>query len=472
MHVTDGLTGAAIDLGESRRSSSSSSEASSATLSHMVELTNLQQALLRFVYSRSVEADAGVKVQVWERSKVEDISPDAAVTSANGQYADAWPTVTVAGAEETTTHIRPRLLIGADGPSSPVRRYAGIEKYGWPYHRKGLVGTFRFDPAHQALKGGGDTTAYQRFLKTGTIAWLPLSDSTASTVWALPPDLAQTITALHRATTSAKQPSIMADLVNAAWRLPWSSLATILTLVPTMTAADDVHAVTVAADTLRQQIRAHLEAAEREGTIVAEQDCPPVVADVDAPSVASFPLSVAHTECYLGSSLATRGPSPSGFLQSAMSLTSFWTPEKETSRVAQARTVLVGDAAHTIHPLAGQGLNLGLADVQSLARTLSAATSVGGDWGSHESLKGYERERYLANQGMLSGVDHLFWLFDIGGETLEEAKRRGGAPLSASQSFRPSNLLADGTVWARSTGMEVLNELDWIKRRVQKTAGS
>lgn len=440
----------------------------------MVELTNLQQALLQYIYSRSAQANTGVKVDVLQKSKVLDIAPHLPDQhAAADQYQDAWPMITTIPATpppdshsqtqtQTQTRIRPRLLIGADGPSSPVRKYAGIEKYGWPYHRKGLVGTLRFDSAQSK---SSDSTAYQRFLKTGTIAWLPLSSSAASTVWALPPDLANSITALHR----SQQPSIMADLINASWRLPWSSLATILTLVPT-------EPTPAAIDTLRHQIRAHLQAADAEGTLIPEEDCPPLVKDVDSHSVASFPLSVAHTECYLGSSLQAPSATTttSSLLQSAMSLTGFWSAEQTPQKQPHGRTVLVGDAAHTIHPLAGQGLNLGLADVQSLTRTLSDAAKVGADWGSHDALKAYERERYIPNQAMLSAVDHLFWLFNIGGETLQEAQRRGGAPQTPPPGLlrSPASFLADATVWARSTGIEVLNELDWIKSRIQKSAGS
>lgn len=460
MHVTDGLTGAAIDLGES---SSSSSSTNNTPLSYMVELTNLQQALLRFIHSHS--ASSRVQVHVWDKCKVHDIAPDQPQQpSSASRYTDAWPILTTTATPNA--RIRPRLLIGADGPSSPVRRYAGIQKYGWPYHRKGLVATLRYDSSQNDAKGGGSSTAYQRFLKTGTVAWLPLSPSTASTVWALPPDLAQTMTLLHRLCAAHNQPSILADLINASWRLPWSSLATVLNLLLPTAAEPAIADV----DILRKQIRAHLQAAEEQGTIVAEQDCPPLVKDVDARSVASFPLSVAHTECYLGSSLTSSPTSPSNILQSAMSFAGLWSKEEQaatTPHRRQGRTVLIGDAAHTVHPLAGQGLNLGIADARSLARTLCEATAVGGDWGSHESLKAYESDRYLANQAMLSGVDHLFWLFGAGGETLEQARQRAGAP-------RPDRALdpANAIVWARSTGMEVLNELDWVKRRIQRSAGS
>lgn len=71
--------------------------------------------------------------------------------------------------------------------------------------------------------------------------------------------------------------------------------------------------------------------------------------------------------------------------------------------------VLAGDAAHNVHPLAGQGLNLGLADVQALARTLQER-----DWRSIADLRllrRYERERKAALLPMALAMDGLQQLF-------------------------------------------------------------
>jgi len=68
------------------------------------------------------------------------------------------------------------------------------------------------------------------------------------------------------------------------------------------------------------------------------------------------------------------------------------------------RTVLVGDAAHTIHPLAGQGLNLGLADVYSLQEMLIQARRKGLDLGSEEMLSKYQKTRQTPNMLMAAFV--------------------------------------------------------------------
>ncbi len=78
--------------------------------------------------------------------------------------------------------------------------------------------------------------------------------------------------------------------------------------------------------------------------------------------------------------------------------------------------VLVGDAAHRIHPLAGQGLNLALADVGALIDTLVQARAVGSDFGDRGAggdlvLTAYARRRRPHNEAMRAATDQLQWLF-------------------------------------------------------------
>jgi 2-octaprenyl-6-methoxyphenol hydroxylase len=80
------------------------------------------------------------------------------------------------------------------------------------------------------------------------------------------------------------------------------------------------------------------------------------------------------------------------------------------------RFALVGDAAHTMHPIAGQGLNIGLRDVAALAEVVVEAKRLGLDLGSPAVLERYQRWRRFDNQVLLSVTDSMNWLFsnDLG----------------------------------------------------------
>jgi 2-octaprenylphenol hydroxylase len=84
-------------------------------------------------------------------------------------------------------------------------------------------------------------------------------------------------------------------------------------------------------------------------------------------------------------------------------------------RYCAARIALVGDAAHTVHPLAGQGMNLGLLDAASIATVVEDAVLAGEDAGDLKVLQRYERRRKGANLEMLAAFDALHRLFRLPG---------------------------------------------------------
>lgn len=75
------------------------------------------------------------------------------------------------------------------------------------------------------------------------------------------------------------------------------------------------------------------------------------------------------------------------------------------------RFVLIGDAAHAIHPLAGQGINLGLSDAQALAAEVTYAHSRGATWWTPSVLKRYERQRKGDNLTMMATMQAFKWGF-------------------------------------------------------------
>jgi 2-octaprenyl-6-methoxyphenol hydroxylase len=99
------------------------------------------------------------------------------------------------------------------------------------------------------------------------------------------------------------------------------------------------------------------------------------------------------------------------------------------------RMALVADAAHGIHPIAGQGLNLGLRDVALLAELLVDAKRAGKDLGGDDVLNDYQGQRRIDNMAMAAATDTLNKLFSNSITPLRLARRLG---LRAVQSFAPA----------------------------------
>ena len=246
-----------------------------------------------------------------------------------------------------------RLLVGADGLNSPVRNFAGIPTRGWDYDRHGVVATLKLPPGsgHSSENPRG-VTAYQRFLPTGPIAFLALPGDYATLVWTTTPSQAMRLKALSTEDFVA--------MVNAAFRLDTVDLNYMFTLESGQLGELE----------WRESVRSSNQADIDVGT-------PQRVASVQEGSIASFPLRLRHASTYTSS-----------------------------------RVALIGDAAHTIHPLAGQGLNMGLADSRSLASAIETGVLHGADIGNEIGcLDQYNSEMWMSNNRMLGAVDKLHWLY-------------------------------------------------------------
>jgi 2-octaprenyl-6-methoxyphenol hydroxylase len=92
--------------------------------------------------------------------------------------------------------------------------------------------------------------------------------------------------------------------------------------------------------------------------------------------------------------------------------------------VAQ-RIALVGDAAHVIHPIAGQGLNIGLKDVAALAETIVDAMRLGLDPGGADTLARYQQWRRFDTMTMAVATDGLNRLFSNRSDMLRALRDLG-----------------------------------------------
>jgi 2-octaprenylphenol hydroxylase len=90
-----------------------------------------------------------------------------------------------------------------------------------------------------------------------------------------------------------------------------------------------------------------------------------------------------------------------------------------------ARVALVGDAAHVVHPLAGQGANLGLLDAAALADVLAQGVKDREDPGAERILRRYERWRRSENELMSGAIDAFDRLLARGSGRLAELAQRG-----------------------------------------------
>ena len=98
------------------------------------------------------------------------------------------------------------------------------------------------------------------------------------------------------------------------------------------------------------------------------------------------------------------------------------------------RFAMVGDAAHGLHPIAGQGFNLGLRDVANLVEEISRAQQLGLDIGSFETLRLFQATRRLDNFSLVAATDGLNKLFSNNNKLIRAIRSNG---LSTVNSIAP-----------------------------------
>jgi 2-octaprenylphenol hydroxylase len=293
-----------------------SAELGEASLGHIVE----NRVTLKALHQRLASLESVTFIPDVMASDLHINDTQASLTLNNGEVLEA------------------QLIVAADGSRSWVRQQRGISVRGWDYDQAALVTYVKTALPHQE-------TAWQRFLPTGPLAFLPLTEGYSSIVWSTSPEQAE-------------------QLKN----IPEEHFAI--------------------------ELQAAFE--ERLGSI-----------DEVGPR-AVFPLRFFETNAYV-----------------------------------QPRLALIGDAAHTIHPLAGQGVNLGMADAASLAEVLSEAKRDKKDIGRLTVLRRYERWRRADNRSMLVSMDGFKRLFS-----------------------NQSSLLG----WVRNTGMSLLDKTPLLKNTIVKQA--
>ena len=116
---------------------------------------------------------------------------------------------------------------------------------------------------------------------------------------------------------------------------------------------------------------------------------------------------------YIADKLAAASNYELGAIDKIESIASFPLTAQQAKSYISDNLVLIGDAAHGVHPLAGQGLNLGMLDVKELFAQLEYDYQRSGNslWGSAQTLRTYERLRRPHNSLMMHSFSALNWLF-------------------------------------------------------------
>lgn len=304
----------------------------------MSEIINIQSSLLSKIESLNAKLPEEEVANIVDRAKVMDIKTDLATGL-------DWPILTLDNGQTYQT----RLLIGADGQNSPVRKFAHIESRGWAYERFGVVGTLILE--HSDYRD----IAWQRFLTTGPLAILPLPDDNVSFVWSSTPELSEILLKVDD--------EIFPHLINAAMTLDEVDLNYIYKVLQ-INPADKL----VIGD-----IEWRMSKIPDEDL---EDNFPMPVREVLPGSRARFPLKYLQADTYCA-----------------------------------PRVALVGDAAHTVHPLAGQGLNMGQTDVEALVEALEQGLQRGADIGSTLVLENYNATAWPHNHALMGICDKLHKIF-------------------------------------------------------------
>lgn len=322
------------------------------------------------------------KLQETFSDSVKCIAP-ASVSSIEWRGQEKWPFVQLSDG----TQICSRLVVGADGGNSKVRELSGLKTKRKQYNQRAVVATVEHKTSHM--------TAWQRFLPSGPLALLPCGGLYSNIVWSTSESHARKLESMEdedfvkevNTNLLHDSHSPLSSSSSSSWlnNLPFISSLSLSSPSPSSSFPSSTSLSSTSTDF----------------------EFPPEVIASHGRRF-SFPLTMAHANSYTGN-----------------------------------RVALVGDSAHTVHPLAGQGANLGLADAKTMVEILAKGVKIGADVGDATVLEDYEKRRRGANLTMMAGLDSLQKIFSVQWEPF---------------------------AFARNLGLQAVNSIGPVKRRVMAFA--
>lgn len=132
-------------------------------------------------------------------------------------------------------------------------------------------------------------------------------------------------------------------------------------------------------------------------------------------------------------------PDQLGGLESLLNIGSFPLQWQQADHYAKPRVALVGDAAHSVHPLAGQGVNMGMLDAAALVESVVKPFAAGQDIGGMRTLRSYERWRKGNNAAMIDMLDRIHDAFQPSENSNTLMKVLRGVALHGADKITPLN---------------------------------
>ncbi|XP_065320514.1 ubiquinone biosynthesis monooxygenase COQ6, mitochondrial-like isoform X2 [Gordionus sp. m RMFG-2023] len=300
--------------------------------------------------------------------------------------------------------LKTQLLIGSDGYNSLIRKTKKAPCFEWDYEQAAIIATLNLSTFDSQKYGDEETTmsqsqenmvAWQKFTPHGVVALLPLNSTQSSLVWSVPHLHGHDNKLMHM-----NEEMFVDELNKTLWNANIEN-ERILKLESWMDKLLDV----LPFENIKKR------------RINTYKQFPPRITSIQEGSRMKIPLKFMFA-----------------------------------SRFVWPRVALIGDACHRVHPLAGQGLNLGLGDVECLQRILADSLCSTCNIGSHAQLLRYQTERLRHTVPIITAINVINLLYSKTYKSSFDDLSHTGLPAMSAIT--------------RTLGLQMVDSSQYIKKRI------